>query len=366
MNSHVFKAIILPGLIFQSVIIAGGYATGRELVEFFLSIGPIEGLLGISVVAVIWAIVLSLSFELARVTKSYDYKSFFKVLLGRGWVLFEIAYLLVLLLVLSIIGTAAGVMFNQITGLPSLWGAFLLIIVIGFLTFKGSKVIENVLASWSFVLYAVYIVFVILGMIKFGDKIVEGFALPRQDSPWFLNGVKYASYNLAVVPTILFCITHLKSRKQAFTAGIVGSILAVVPAVLFYIVLVGFYPDILTSTVPVNDILAAIDFPIFLLVFNVVVFGTFIETGAALLHAVNERIVMTYSQNSKELPPYIRPAIAITLLFVSIFIGREIGLITLISKGYGLITYVFLAIFILPLLTVGLYKIFGAKNIIPQ
>ena len=30
-----FKKFILPGLIFQSLVIGGGYGTGRELVEFF-------------------------------------------------------------------------------------------------------------------------------------------------------------------------------------------------------------------------------------------------------------------------------------------------------------------------------------------
>ena len=38
---------LLPGFIFQSVVIAGGYGTGRELVEFFLTQGPLGGLLGI-------------------------------------------------------------------------------------------------------------------------------------------------------------------------------------------------------------------------------------------------------------------------------------------------------------------------------
>lgn len=31
-----FKRLFLPGLVFQSISIAGGYGTGRELAEFFL------------------------------------------------------------------------------------------------------------------------------------------------------------------------------------------------------------------------------------------------------------------------------------------------------------------------------------------
>src|SRR3546814_9756440 len=35
-----FQRYLLPGFVFQAAVIAGGYATGRELVEFFLPAGP--------------------------------------------------------------------------------------------------------------------------------------------------------------------------------------------------------------------------------------------------------------------------------------------------------------------------------------
>ena len=35
-----FQRYLLPGFVFQSGVIAGGYGTGRELVEFFLPYGP--------------------------------------------------------------------------------------------------------------------------------------------------------------------------------------------------------------------------------------------------------------------------------------------------------------------------------------
>lgn len=35
-----FKAWIVPGAVFQSVIVGGGYGTGREVVEYVSSAGP--------------------------------------------------------------------------------------------------------------------------------------------------------------------------------------------------------------------------------------------------------------------------------------------------------------------------------------
>jgi uncharacterized membrane protein YkvI len=42
MNS-IFKRWCLPGFAFKAVVIGGGYATGRELAEFFLPSGPWGG-----------------------------------------------------------------------------------------------------------------------------------------------------------------------------------------------------------------------------------------------------------------------------------------------------------------------------------
>ena len=105
-KEHWFNTYLLPGFIFQSLIIAGGYATGRELVEFFLRLGPVSGLLAMLVTTLIWSAVAAVSFEFARLTSSYDYRAFFRELLGKAWFLYEIAYICMLLLVLSVI--AAG------------------------------------------------------------------------------------------------------------------------------------------------------------------------------------------------------------------------------------------------------------------
>ena len=65
-KASVFRRYLLPGFVFQSVVIAGGYGTGRELVEFFLSQGPLGGLLAIGITTVIWSAVSMVTFELAR------------------------------------------------------------------------------------------------------------------------------------------------------------------------------------------------------------------------------------------------------------------------------------------------------------
>ena len=69
MTADTLRRYLLPGLLFQSVVIAGGSGTGRELVEFFLTRGPLGGLLGIGVATVIFSSVSMVTYELARVVE---------------------------------------------------------------------------------------------------------------------------------------------------------------------------------------------------------------------------------------------------------------------------------------------------------
>ena len=136
MGSSFYKKFILPGLISQSVVIAGGYGTGRELVEYFGNFGSLGGILGMALVTTtLWAVVYAASYEFARTFKVYDYRGFFKELLGPGWMLYEVCYLVLLLIVLGVVGAASGSIFKQAFGLPPLVGAALFLAGVVTLTF---------------------------------------------------------------------------------------------------------------------------------------------------------------------------------------------------------------------------------------
>ena len=103
-----YRKYLLPGFVFQSIVIGGGYGTGRELVEFFLTEGPAGGYLGMLISTVIWGVILALSFELARAGRFFDYRTFLSSLLGRGWVAFEVLYVLQVILTVAVVGSASG------------------------------------------------------------------------------------------------------------------------------------------------------------------------------------------------------------------------------------------------------------------
>ena len=125
--------------------------------------------------------------------------------------------------------------------------------------------------------------------------------------------------------------------------------------------MVGQYPAILSETVPANVLLELVGSRAFQIVFQVVLFGTLIETGAGLVHAVNERLAATYAERGLEMPVLLRPAIAIGMLSIGA-LSAQVGLKELIESGYGTITWGFIIVFVIPVLTLGVWKILQAHH----
>ncbi len=360
MKNSWFQRYLLPGFIFQSVIVAGAYGSGKELEQFFLGLGPIGGLLGIAVTTVIFSIVLMASFEFARQFRLYDYRRFFKALLGPLWPLYEILYVLLMILVISIVGAAAGDILRDTFGLPAFLGTAGIMILIALLVFYGTTAVEKFLALWSFVLYATYLTFLGWHLVQHGEQILDNLHSATITPGWLQSGVAYSGYNLAAIPAILFCLRHLQRRREALTAGFLGGIFGMLPAALFFIAMIGQYDTLITEEdggrLPVTILINALSGAnVFVYLFPIVLFGTFVETGAALIHGVNERLDHTFAEKGIRMPDWMRPATAFLILFIAVVLADAIGLTNLVAQGYGSITWAFLLIYVLPILTYGVW-----------
>src|SRR5690606_24733428 len=136
-----WKRYLLPPVTFMSVVIGGAYATGRELVEFFMPAGPVGGLFGMVVTALVWGVVFALSLVLARSTVSFEYRSFFRQLLGRGWIVFELVYVALLVLILAVVGAACGeIVANELGTQRWVGTTFFLACIAALLWFRRSTI----------------------------------------------------------------------------------------------------------------------------------------------------------------------------------------------------------------------------------
>jgi uncharacterized membrane protein YkvI len=353
-----FQRYLLPGFAFKAVVIGGGYATGRELAEFFLGSGPWGGLAGMLLAMVAWSAICALTFAFAHAAQAYDYRAFFRALLGRFWWVFEVAYLLFVVLILAVFGAAAGEIGKAMLGWPVIAGAVLLAGSIVAVVAFGNAAVEALFKYVSILLYAVYALFIVLALASFGNGIGEGFAQPAPSTGWAIGGLTYASYNVVGAVVILPVIRHLSSRREAVTAGLIAGPLAMLPALLFFVAMVAFYPGIEAETLPSDFILRQLGAPWFHVTFQAMIFAALLESSVGSVHAINERIEgVLRERRGIGLSHGARAAVATVLLIGCIFVAERIGLVALIGSGYRSLAYLILAVFILPLIVWGLPKL---------
>lgn len=357
-NSRFVRAYLIPGAVFQSVVVGGGYGTGREIVEYFTQYDMVGGLLGMVITFICWAIVLAVTYEVARCFQAYDYRTFFKALLGPAWFLFEILYVLMLVLVLAVVASASGEILRESYDLPYGLGLGLMLVVIGILTFYGRDAIAKALTAWSVFLYAVFVVYFAIAFSQNADLIGQAFSRNVLPEGWALSGFKYAMYNLAIVPAILFASRSIETRKEAFLSGGFSALICLIPALLFHITFAGNYPEIVSEEIPIYWMIERIGAGFLLFLYVVMLFGTFIETGAGFIQGVNERLD-SYLLEAKgiRLGRKVRALIAVVGILISAGLAT-LGIVTLIADGYGMISWGFFAVYVVPTVTFGVYKLY--------
>lgn len=363
-----FQRFLLPGFALKAVIIGGGYATGRELAEYFAPAGPWGGLAAMLLATAIWSVIAALTFALARAMDAYDYRAFFKGLLGPAWIAFEIAYLIFVILILAVFGAAAGAIGAATFGWPAALGSILLAIGIIITTALGTGAVEQVFKYVSILLYAVYALFLVLALASFGGLIGQGFAAaPPPSGNWVAGGLTYAAYNIVGAVVILPVLRHLTSRRDAVVAGLIAGPLAMAPAILFFVAMMAFYPAIAAEALPSDFLLRHMNVPGFHILFQVMIFAALLESGAGAVHAVNERISGAVEARGR--PPLgtgARAAIAALILTGCMFVAARIGLIDLIASGYRFLAWMFLAVYLVPLLTIGIWRLFRTPEPSPE
>ena len=103
---------LVPGFLFQSVVIGGGYGTGNEIAQYFGIHGMGAGIIGMIVTTLVWAVVAAATFEFCRCFQVFDYNNMSQKLLGPVGYLYEVCYIILMLIVLGVINATASSMIS--------------------------------------------------------------------------------------------------------------------------------------------------------------------------------------------------------------------------------------------------------------
>jgi uncharacterized membrane protein YkvI len=352
------RRYIIPGVIIQAVMAGGGYATGRELVEFFVLKGAATGLAGMLVTTVIFSTCCMISFEISRHFKTFDYASFCKTFMGPFFILFEGGYILSLLLVLSVVCAAASEMLQTLIGSHQSINAVLYIALVSCLLFSNNKYLERIVSGWAVLFYLCYGALFISIFVRFGGGLERNLATSSiniRDALW--GSITYSGYNIAIVPILIFVARNFQSRSEALIAGMLCGPLILLPGFTFLLAILNFYPEILQTRLPIFFMVNTVDIPVLSIIIKVVIFGALVKTSFGLLHGLNERISQAIAHKGDAMPRLLRPVIAIVIMTVAVYAAASFGIIDLIKNGYRYSGYYFLVIFVLPLLIRGTWML---------
>lgn len=368
---------VLPAVIFQSLLIGGGYATGREIVQFGGRFGAL-GLWTILASLVGFSLAAILTYEFARLTRSYNYRSFMRRLIGPLWPLFDVLWVVLAVLMVAIMSSAAGEIGLQILGVPYLVGVGFVIVVVAILNFYGKSLIEGFKSVGTMFLFLMYIVLAGSILLLRWDNVREVFATGNTaaldgssflDSPTvaaaLLAGILYVGYNLIFCTVVLFSLDRQTTRKETVLSGVITGVMAMVPFFLTYLCILSFYPDerVLGASVPWLAMVTQIGGSgLLAALFAIVAVYTLIETATGLLHALTDRFSDTLKELGREPLTGAQSALISGAVLAGAALLSQVGIFDLIAVGYTAMAYVFLALFALPLATMGLYRVLIARR----
>jgi uncharacterized membrane protein YkvI len=366
-----FGKIVLPAIILQSVLIGGGYATGREIVAY----GAKYGSAGWLAVVGIWlgfTVMAVLTFELARTFQVYDYKKFIRQLIGRLWPVFDLLFLVMAVLVIAIMASAAGNIMEQTIGIPYLAGVGVVIAIVGILSYAGETVLEEFKTGGTVFLYVAYILFAVIVLSQVWGDVTTVFAsgntsyVSNASAPSVLqSGILYVGYNLVVFPAVFFALDRQESRRESVVSGILAGTMMTLPFALTYVTFMGFYPSeqVMGAEVPWLQVLESAGGTLLIGFYGVVMGWTLVETSVGLIHALLDRVDENIEDvavgplaSQTGLSKIQSGTLAVGVLVGALVLSR-VGIIALVAQGYTLMAYFFIALFALPLLTVGLLRI---------
>src|SRR3546814_3873418 len=115
------------------------------------------------------------------------------------------------------------------------------------------------------------------------------------------GGLSYASYNIVGAVVILPVRRHFTSRRDALVAGLIAGPLSMLPAIVFFVAMMAFYPAIGAEVLPSDFLLARMGMPAFRILFQVMIFAALLESGAGAVPAINERISGAVESRGREI-----------------------------------------------------------------
>ncbi|MEH7246337.1 hypothetical protein V7114_06005 [Neobacillus niacini] len=324
--------------VYVGTVVGAGFATGREIVEFFSRFGFI----GFLSILLSGYLLISLGSKLMRISariNAVSYQEFnvhlFGTWAGRG---INIIMLFMLLGVSAVMLSGAGAVFQEQLGLSKNLGVFITIFLSFLVMLVGTK---GLFAVNSFVV-PIMISFSLMLMtlsVKQPDFINQLFYLPHVEDGWksILAPFSYTALNLALAQAVLVPIANeIKDDWTIKWGGILGGTALTVILISSHFTLI-MLPNLEIYEIPMAIIMKQIA-PFFYWIFVLVIYGEIFTSVIGNVYGLDRQL-----KQFVNVPTFI----TISAIFIVAYIISLIDYSKLLSNLYPLFGYISLIFFIL-------------------
>lgn len=271
-----------------ATLIGAGFASGQEIISFFVKYGKTSVLglvLSVTLLGVFAAAVMG---ECAQ-RKTHGYNEYLACFMGaRLKKATELTTLFFSVAVFSVMAACFGEMGSSLLGIKNIYGAVLMCVLCGALMMFKTDDALNVNAVIGGII-AVSIITCLLYLLRYREH--QAFL---NSAKMLASGVSYSGYNVLTAGVILAQMAkRLKSRREAYLAAFAASFAMLVIMFLMWGLLSIYYGKINLGEIPVltmalreNGVIAAV----YSAVLFFAVFSTALSNGISAVNIISAKI----------------------------------------------------------------------------
>lgn len=349
----------------------GGFASGRQVVEYFTSFGWYSVFMPILSQLVVGA-VLYVAWKYAAEKQLFNYRqwtdSFFHPIQGIMSNAYEGLYNLTLVTATAVAFATGGATLKAVLGTGYMLNTMMIAIALLLLTVFGASVVRKAATVTAIIIIAGMLVIYIPNIIYTLPQITGNISGLRSGAiqsdrtlfQAFMQSMKYAGFQSVVFGAYIVHAKILKDPEDVKKAAFWGFLLNSGMLVLTALGILAYYDKgILTESIPAlfvirNGVGAAWMVP---LISVLIILGA-VSTGVNLIYGISNRIVQFVGKNDSDVVFRQKErgrSLAASLFYVILTWSiAQFGLIPLVARGYGTIGNIALILLVLPIVAKGL------------
>ncbi|WP_058486678.1 YkvI family membrane protein [Defluviitalea phaphyphila] len=326
--------IIKVASVYTGTVLGAGFASGREIIQFFTSYGW-DGICGLFLSGLLFALLGCVVLEIVYIYKIKDYRDFIYPIMGDflGNVMEWVVSLFMFITFCAMLA-GAGALLKQQFNIPTTIGVFImagLCFIIFLYDIKGIIAINSILAPLLLIggiLLGIYII-VFKDVAVFSYSITSVFRKITRN--WVASSIIYVSYNIITAVVILCSLYNtINSKKEARLGGIIGGLVLGVLGICIGMVTFIHYGNIKDIEIPMLEITAKYGFLIEY-IYLIVLFSAIFTTAVANGYGFLNRVCFEFNVSYKFILPI--------FILISILIAK-IGFSKMVGEIYPIFGYV--------------------------